>query len=54
MINKIFDWCVELLLKIVKKFGTTYKAINVWIFVVIRPIITIILLVYSINCLLNH
>ena len=33
MIDKIFDGCVNLLVWLAEKLGTTYKAVNVWIFV---------------------
>lgn len=45
MINQIFDACVRLLVFLANNFGLTYKAINVWIFVVIWPIITVGLIV---------
>ena len=53
-IDKVFNQCVRLLLWGADKLGTTYNAINVWIFVVIMPIIGIILLGISVNCLLYH
>ncbi len=45
MIDQIFDACVRLLVVLANGFGLTYKAINVWIFVVIWPIVTVILIV---------
>jgi hypothetical protein len=36
-IDRIFDLCVELLVWLADKFGTTCKAINVWIFCAILP-----------------
>ncbi|MBN1975795.1 MAG: hypothetical protein JW918_00205 [Anaerolineae bacterium] len=44
MINAIFDGCVWLLLFLADLFGMTYKAVNVWIFVVIWPVLTLALL----------
>ncbi len=44
MISEIFDACVQLLIAMAEVLGTTYKAINVWIFVVIWPLLTIGLL----------
>jgi hypothetical protein len=41
MIDRIFDLCVVLLVWLAETFGTTYKAINVWIFCVIWPLITV-------------
>ena len=43
--NHIFDLCVEILLAMAEFFGMTYKAINVWIFVIIWPIVTLLLIV---------
>lgn len=42
--NKIFKWCVDLLVALASKFHITYEAINVWIFVIIGPIIFLIML----------
>lgn len=45
MMDSIFDWCVDVLVYWAGAFGITYKEINVWIFVIIWPIVTIVLLV---------
>ena len=42
--NKIFYWCVELLKDWAAALGTTYEAINVWIFVIIEPIVFLLML----------
>ena len=39
MIDRIFDLCVELLERLADKLGMTYRAINVWIFCVILPLV---------------
>ena len=44
MIDVIFDWCVELLVKLAELLGITYNDINVWIFVIIEPIIFLLML----------
>lgn len=44
MINEIFEACVQLLIAMAEALGMSYKAINVWIFVVIWPLVTIGLL----------
>lgn len=41
MIDNIFDLCVSLLVWMADLLGITYKAVNVWIFVIIWPIITL-------------
>ncbi len=45
MIDVIFDGCVTLLLFLADHLGITYEAINVWIFVVIWPILTLVLVI---------
>ena len=44
MMDQIFDWCVNVLIYWAGMFGITYKEINVWIFVIIWPILTIMLM----------
>ena len=41
MIDSIFDLCVYLLVWAADLLGITYKAVNVWIFVIIWPIFTL-------------
>jgi hypothetical protein len=43
MMDQIFDWCVNVLVYWAGIFGITYKEINVWVFVIIWPILTIVL-----------
>jgi hypothetical protein len=45
MMDVIFDWCVRLLVFLAAQLGITYKEINVWIFVIVWPIITLVLIV---------
>ena len=33
----IYDWCVNFLMNVAAAIGTTYEALNVWIFVIIIP-----------------
>ncbi len=47
--DEIFNYCVELLYYLGDIVGLTYKEINVWIFVIIEPIIFIIMLVWIIR-----
>lgn len=42
--DTIFDGCVRLLVFLAAQLGLTYKEINVWVFVIIWPIISIILI----------
>lgn len=41
--DQIFDWCVNLLVYWAGVLGITYKEINVWVFVILWPIATIIM-----------
>jgi hypothetical protein len=45
MTDPIFDRCVDFLEWTARKFGTTYKAVNIWITCVLWPLITIGLIV---------
>ena len=40
----MFDWCVKVLVYWAGIFGVTYKEINVWVFVILWPILTVILI----------
>ena len=42
--DAIFDWCVTVLVYFANVFGITYKEINVWVFVIIWPILTLALM----------
>ncbi len=45
MTDQIFDWCVNVLVYWAGVLGITYKEINVWVFVILWPILTIVLIV---------
>ena len=45
MMDSIFDWCVNVLVYWAGIFGITYKEINVWVFVILWPLLTIILII---------
>jgi len=40
MMDNIFDWCVNVLVYWAGVLGITYKEINVWVFVIIWPVVT--------------
>jgi hypothetical protein len=44
MMDQIFDWCVNVLVYWSQVFGITYKEINVWVFVILWPILTLVLI----------
>jgi hypothetical protein len=41
--DQIFDWCVNVLVYWAGILGITYKEINVWVFVILWPILTLVL-----------
>ena len=43
MIDEIFNLCVDILLEFAKCLGMTYNEINVYIFVIIMPLIFLIM-----------
>ena len=42
--NKTFKWCVNLLEALALKLHMTYEEVNIWIFVIIEPIIFVLML----------
>ena len=38
-IDAIFRYCVVLLVNIAKVFGISYEALNIWVFVIIQPLL---------------
>jgi hypothetical protein len=44
MIDRVFNLCVDILVSLASLFGTTYEAINIWIFCVIWPLFTVFLI----------
>ena len=44
MIDEIFNWCVHFLASTASQMAITYKAINVWVFVILWPIFTLLLM----------
>ena len=42
--NKTFKWCVDLLEAIALKLHMSYEEVNIWIFVIIEPIIFLFML----------
>ena len=45
MMDILFDWCVNVLVYWAGIIGITYKEINVWVFVIIWPVVTALLVV---------
>ena len=47
-IRNTFDWCVNILLSAADTIGVTYEALNVWVFVIIVPVVLVISLAVNI------
>jgi hypothetical protein len=47
--SELFDVCVAILYWISDLTGLTYKEANIWIFVIIHPLLTIVLFYYVIR-----
>jgi hypothetical protein len=45
-IDEIFRYCVVLLVNIAKVLGISYEELNIWIFIIIQPLIIIFLFVW--------
>ena len=45
MMDQIFNWCVHVLVYWAGILGITYKELNVWVFVIVWPILTMLMLV---------
>ena len=43
-IDAIFRYCVVLLVDIAKVLGISYEALNIWVFIIIQPMIIVFLL----------
>lgn len=43
-IDAIFRYCVVLLVNIAKVLGISYEALNIWVFIIIQPMIIVVLL----------
>ena len=47
--EKLFDICVDILYWIAEMTGWTYKEANIWLFVIIHPAMTLVLLYIAIK-----
>tara|TARA_Y100001968_G_C18880294_1_gene491420 strand:+ start:191 stop:517 length:327 start_codon:yes stop_codon:yes gene_type:complete len=48
-IDAIFRYCVVLLVDLARVFGISYEALNIWVFVIIQPLIIVILLIWALR-----
>ena len=45
-IDAIFRYCVVLLVDIAKVLGISYEKLNIWVFIIIQPLIILILFIW--------
>jgi len=43
-IDAIFRYCVVLLVNVAKALGISYEALNIWVFIIIQPLLIVVLL----------
>jgi hypothetical protein len=54
MTDYIFEKCVVFLHWLARKLGTTYEAVNVWLFCVIWPLLTLFLMGWVVWLLMHR
>lgn len=42
--NETFKWCVDFLVALADRLHMTYEQINIWIFVIVEPLVFFIML----------
>ncbi len=53
-VDIIFNWCVRLLYDWATFFGITYEEINIWVFIVIWPVLTLALVAWTLLLLCEN
>ena len=48
-IDAIFRYCVVLLVNVAKVLGISYEALNIWVFIIIQPMIIVMLLIWALR-----
>ena len=48
-IDAIFRYCVVLLVNMAKVIGISYEALNIWVFIIIQPLIILLLFIWVIQ-----
>jgi hypothetical protein len=48
-IDAIFRYCVVLLVNVAKVLGISYEALNIWVFIIIQPMIIVVLLIWALR-----
>ena len=45
-IDAIFRYCVVLLVNLAKMLGISYEALNIWVFIIVQPLIILALIIW--------
>ena len=48
-VDAIFRYCVVLLVDMAKVLGISYEELNIWVFVIIQPLLILFLLVWALR-----
>ena len=48
-IDAIFRYCVVLLVNMAKVIGISYEALNIWVFIIVQPLIILLLFIWIIQ-----
>ena len=48
-IDAIFRYCVVLLVNMAKVIGISYEALNIWVFIIVQPLIILLLFIWVIR-----
>ena len=48
-IDAIFRYCVVLLVNMAKVIGISYEALNIWVFIIVQPLIILLLFIWVIQ-----
>jgi hypothetical protein len=46
--DKLFDLCVAIMQTMAENTGLSYKEINIWLFVIIHPVLTLVLIMRTV------
>ena len=53
-VDIVFNWCVHLLYDWATFFGITYEEINIWVFIVIWPLVSLLMTVMIVRLVFEN
>ena len=53
-VDFVFNWCVRLLYDWATFFGITYEEINIWVFIVIWPLVSLLMTVMIVRLVFEN